>query len=315
MHTFLLPEIPTCLNIDPVDRAFYAGLPDGSIQCVNFHKPGHSTHLLYDQNQSNTPTQAAESDRWKLYTPIGTALSIAVSYDGTELLTGHDNGKVFSWTVGQQRTPTEIADLGQAVTNLVMLPLTGFPNETKDSAGVKMLTVVKPKPDAFPYTGGSGLSVPHTYNFSANFAEAVPFPNSADHDGEDTLSAAFESAITSDCFPEDLLQAAIADIAPQAISIAGTGTTDGVETADGPVQEELTRLKAQLNMAETQKRKMAEKLIEANQEIEKRDKLGRMKQRAKSVRRAERAKGLKKGLAEAGEEELSEDTDDVMPVD
>lgn len=315
LHTFLLPEVPTCLAIDPADRGFFAGLPDGSVQFINFHKAGSSIHLLYDQNQSNTPTQAAESDRWQLYTPIGRALSVATSYDGADLLTGHENGKVFSWTVGQQRTPTEIADLGQAVTNLLVIAPTGFPHERKDPAGVKLLTVVKPKPDAFPYTGGSGLSVPHTYNFTANFAEAIPVPNHMDDGYKDTLTEGFEAAIMDEYFPEDLLQAAISELTGPTVMTGENVAVEGLEVGDDSLQQEVIRLKAQLNMAESQKRKFAEKLIEANQEIEKRDDLTRMKQRAKSVRRAEQAKRTYLNLGKAKEQDLSDDTDDVMPVD
>ena len=127
LHTFLIPEVSLCVALDPADRGFYVGLADGSVQFVNFHKAGSSIHLLYDSNHFDTPTQVAESDRWRSATSVGAALSISVSYDGTTVLTGHDSGKVLSWEI--DRPPSEISDLGQPVTNLTIVPPTGFPNE------------------------------------------------------------------------------------------------------------------------------------------------------------------------------------------
>lgn len=129
LHTFLLPSIPLCLALDPADRALYAGFEDGSIQLINFYRDFSMTHPVHDSKLSTVPSQASPTDRWaplaQLAYPV---LSLAVSYDGASVLSGHRNGKVLSWDVGRGRHGPDVADFVGPVTNIAMLTPEGFPN-------------------------------------------------------------------------------------------------------------------------------------------------------------------------------------------
>ncbi|SLM34719.1 WD40/YVTN repeat-like-containing domain [Lasallia pustulata] len=111
LHTFLLPSTPLCLTLDPADRAVYAGYDDGSIQLVDFYKNASLTQALHDPALQSTPTQALPSDRWALPSAAtSAALCLDVSYDGTSILSGHQNGKVQIWDIAKGRYNIQLAD-------------------------------------------------------------------------------------------------------------------------------------------------------------------------------------------------------------
>ncbi|KAL8821886.1 MAG: hypothetical protein Q9191_007226, partial [Dirinaria sp. TL-2023a] len=168
LHTFLLSSPALSLALDPADRALYTGSSDGSIQFLPFFTPTSSTSQIHDPSQQNTPTQPPEKDRWKLPATTTTTITepssrlpaancLTLSYDGTVLLSGHSDGKIHTWDIGKGRYSGTLHDYAHAVTNLTMLPPTGWPNPRVPR--VKLHQVIKPRYES-TFTSSSSASDP-----------------------------------------------------------------------------------------------------------------------------------------------------------
>jgi pre-rRNA-processing protein IPI3 len=138
LRTFLLPSTPLCLALDPCDRAVYVGFEDGSVQLVDFFQPNSTLNPLYDTSLQATPVQVAATN-WSAPNDVGATQCLAVSYDGTSLLSGHATGKVIRWDTGRRDFSAEIIDLASPVTNLLMVS----PLPEKQMS--KAVNVVKPR--------------------------------------------------------------------------------------------------------------------------------------------------------------------------
>ncbi|KAJ5472965.1 hypothetical protein N7530_006966 [Penicillium desertorum] len=147
LRTFLLPLSATSVALDPVDRAFYVGYEDGSVQSVDFYRSQSAQHPLHDPSVQSTPAQVSMEDRWlPSSAETGSAKAISLTYDGTTLLSGHANGKVLSWNVARRKYTSSVADYTHPITNLVMLPPGGIPHPSSDLKR-KAHTIVKPRHD------------------------------------------------------------------------------------------------------------------------------------------------------------------------
>lgn len=107
---------------------------------------------------------------------------MALSYDGTSLITGHACGKVVQWDTAGNHSNSELVDLNAPVNNLVVLST--FPK----TRPVKAVNVVKPK------IGDS------MYTYTAQFVG-------------DLESSQFQKALQQPGVPSEILQAAIMDFA------------------------------------------------------------------------------------------------------
>ena len=204
MHTFLLPTSPLCLALDPADRAVYGGYEDGSVQLLNFYSQGGPTHPLHNPALQFTPTQPPPSDRWSAtHHSASPSLCLQVSYDGTSLCSGHQDGKVHNWDVAAGKYDKRVADFAAPITNIVMLKPTGF-SELRKSA-VRLHTVVKPRYESLINGdgGGSSASIPTNYTFTAQFTSNLALPFSAD-------TSLFHQAMHHSSFPTALLEETLA---------------------------------------------------------------------------------------------------------
>ncbi|KAH8908091.1 WD40 repeat-like protein [Coniochaeta sp. PMI_546] len=143
LRSLLFPSFPLCVALDPASRALFSSCEDGSLYLVEFfaEKPllGPSAEDPSTVVQVSSPFGAMPSD-------AGPASCLAVSYDGTQLLTGHPKGQILKWDVADNKTPVEIANLNAAVTNIVFL--SPFP-ETKL---IVAPTIIKPNQAERTYT-------------------------------------------------------------------------------------------------------------------------------------------------------------------
>lgn len=136
LRTVLFPTIPVCSQLDPSARALFVSSEDGLLYLLDLFggdKPllgSRSTELPSIVVQVNTPLAASDPE-------AGQPLCLAVTYDGTSVLTGHASGKVLRWSLAENAHPTELARLNASVTNLAMLP------PTADSP-IKPANIVKP---------------------------------------------------------------------------------------------------------------------------------------------------------------------------
>jgi len=288
LHTFLLVDTPLCLAIDPVDRGFYAGLPDGGVQAINFHEDYQSSHPIYNSRLSGTPTQPPDSSKWMTQDNAKSkTLSLSVSYDGTTVLSGHENGKVLAWNVGDGRHYTrKIADLVAAVTNLEMLPIQGMPGS--DKATLRLQSIVKPRQAGIGVDRGPGSGdIPENYTFQAQFQKSLALPQfSRDHDGLDPLMADFDVALAHPSLPPEMIEECIAAMAaPPTAGISSASVDD-----DGTLQGEVTRLKTRLGEAEKSEKSHVKEMAEVKDELRKRDAAERLKRKVKSLQRMRRAR-------------------------
>ena len=202
LRTFLLPSNATCATLDPVDRAFYVGYEDGSIQSVELYKNNSAQHPLYDASLQSTPAQPSAEDRWlPPSSDLGTVESLTLSYDSMLLLSGHQNGKVLSWNVGRRKYASTVADYTHPVTNLWMLPLTGLPHPSLDLKRIAH-TIVKPRYDqALSESSVNPGAVPADYAFQTHILTSSSSP-------DDQFSEAFTHAF----FPQSMIEEGLAEL-------------------------------------------------------------------------------------------------------
>lgn len=317
------------MTLDPADRGFYIGFEDGSIQLVDFFKKPSITHPVHDPVLKSTPTQPPASDRWNLPAESASrALCIDLSYDGTVLLSGHENGKIQTWDVGKGRYNTQIADFSYPVTNLRMLSPTGFPNQPQQI--LKIQSIVKPRYDAALGKQAISSIVPENYTFTAQFSTSLPLPrlSQSDHSISTDPLLSCIAALNSRSFPTALLEEGIAAISalrhPNSTSFARLPNKDDEEQSK---DLEIANLKIQLQHAKTSQQIYVDKALELNdqmlllREIERRrvDRKRRRRERRERAEEVERKKFMGEVVEEMevdeGEEEdeegLSSDTDEM----
>lgn len=144
LRTLLFPAIPLCLALDPSARALFVASDDGALFIVEFfgEKPilgSSSAELASIVVQVNAPHAVSDP-------AVGPPSCLAVTYDGTSVLTGHAKGKILRWSLAAKARPVELASLNAPVTNLCFIPLISGRQPTK------ALSVVKPSQKQQRYT-------------------------------------------------------------------------------------------------------------------------------------------------------------------
>ncbi|PYH80744.1 ribosomal assembly complex component Ipi3 [Aspergillus uvarum CBS 121591] len=221
LRTFLLSANATCLTLDPVDRAFYVGYADGSIQSVDFYKNQSIQHSLHDPSLHSTPVQPSAEDRWAPPSAdSGAAHTLTLSYDGMTLLSGHQNGKVLSWNVGRKKYASTVADYTHPITNLIMLPPSGLSYPSLDLTRMSH-TIVKPRYDhTLSESSQPAGTVPADYTFSTHLLPSISSASSTSRPNQ------FTSAFTHAYFPESMLEEGLAELA--AFDQGATGSNSGI---------------------------------------------------------------------------------------
>ncbi|KAL8968123.1 MAG: hypothetical protein Q9183_002614 [Haloplaca sp. 2 TL-2023] len=206
LRTFLLSSTPLCLTLDPADRAAYVGYEDGSVQILDFYKQEQLTHTHRDPaHQTTSPIQPPTSDRWCLPDSLSSAAqSIALTYDGSTLLSGHENGHVYAWNIAAGKYASTLAtDFSLPITNLVFLPPTGFPD--KEPPNVKLVNVIKPRfhESSIGHGNNDGM-VPWNYTHTMQFIHPLPlFKNPPSN---------MDRALTHPSFPGSMLDEGVAEL-------------------------------------------------------------------------------------------------------
>ena len=185
LRTLLFPSFPLCISLDPSARALFASAEDGSLFMEEFfgEKPllGPSAEDAATVVQVTSPFGATPSD-------VGPASCLAVSYDGTALLTGHPKGQILKWDVAGNKTPIELASLNVAITNLVSL------SPLPTARPTKAVNIVKPS------------QAQRNYTFTAQFE-----PESALSQA-DSAETRFDSLLKPAGFSPAVLENAIAAV-------------------------------------------------------------------------------------------------------
>ncbi|KIE00743.1 WD40 repeat-like-containing domain protein, partial [Metarhizium majus ARSEF 297] len=144
LRTLLFPSPPLCVSLDASARALFACAEDGGLYLVELFgdKPlvgSRSAELASIVVQVNAPLGVSD-------VADGPASCLALSHDGTSVLTGHTKGKILHWSLIDNSHPTELANLNASVTNLVYLPL------LSPKKPCKVASVVKPNQSQRQYS-------------------------------------------------------------------------------------------------------------------------------------------------------------------
>lgn len=242
LKTYLLGDTPLCIELDPADRAFYAGYSDSSVQLVDFYanireNQGAAHPVLLED--SGTAIQPAPKTRWRANNQdLGATLSLALSWDTTTLISGHESGKICTWDPAKGVWSAPITTLTGPVTNLSFLPPTGFP-ETQKSR-FKIHTVVKPRRDLVD-ANGSG-TVPGNYTFTAQLTGRLAPSSSTTTSGRTAGRGAdwFTDALTHPSFPAHMIESGLSELAAwheqpaSALSNTQGSSSSDFMTLDGP---------------------------------------------------------------------------------
>ncbi|KAF5023455.1 hypothetical protein F66182_4500 [Fusarium sp. NRRL 66182] len=136
LRTLLFPTFPLCARLDPSARALFVSSEAGAVYLVELFggdKPllgSRSTELPSIVVQVNTPLAVSDPD-------VGQPSCLALTYDGTSILSGHTKGKILRWTLADNAHPAEVANLNASVTNLCFIPPLSTEQPTKPVSIVK----------------------------------------------------------------------------------------------------------------------------------------------------------------------------------
>ena len=237
LRTILLPSTPTCMAVDSVDRALYFGDDSGAVVFVDILS--RSVQEQKSQTYSATvPLQLKDKETWRPAAEVGTSLCLALSYDGTSLLSGHANGTIAQWDIAKRRMASELTNLAQPVTNIQMLKPDGL--RMKNPPKFTISTVVKPNLGFSAQTQNGTCGVPVRYDFHASLTGARRC-ESANVQGDDLR------AMISNGWPVSLLDDAIRAIDMGNNSFSASGADDLNEIKVGHLEEEVVDLKQRLS--------------------------------------------------------------------
>ncbi|KAJ4325958.1 Pre-rRNA-processing protein ipi3 [Neodidymelliopsis sp. IMI 364377] len=213
LRTYLLPETPTAVTLDPADRACFLAYADGTLQTIDFYddiQKNTSTDVLRDTSSSHRPMQPSPKTRFGAESQkLGGALSLSLSWDGTTLVSGHASGKVAAWDIAKGNYLSTLANLPGPVSSVQFLRPTGFASVT--TASFKVQTIVKPKQDA-GLTGSSSGLVPPNYNLSLQFTGRLSTPAVSATETRSIKTNSFAEALTHPSFPTSMLEDSLAEL-------------------------------------------------------------------------------------------------------
>ena len=289
------------MALDPADRAFCVGYSDGSIQLVDFYTHQSFAHAMYDSALQSMPTQPPNPDRWPAPNgPPSAALTIQYSYDGTILLSGHENGTIQTWDTARGQYGSQAIDLGGPVTNLKILPPTGFP--IVETPLLKTHSVIKPRYESTMNGSGSNsnLSIPMDYTFTAQLLSPIPT----------SPPTSFDLALSSPLFPSSMISASLASFnnppQPNSVAPATHPTKPNGNQTDLETQNKL--LFTQLETALQNQRTAIKQVLQLERDRYERTKRDERKAARKRARRVWREKAaqfrreavMNEGMAKEG---------------
>ncbi|KAF2785812.1 WD40 repeat-like protein [Melanomma pulvis-pyrius CBS 109.77] len=320
LRTYLLPEAPTAVALDPADRAFYIAYEDGSLQVVDFYDEVQQSapiDTLRETSLSHRPVQPSTKRRFNAESQkLGGALSLSLSWDGTTLVSGHSSGKIAAWDIAKGNYISTLSSLVGPVTNLQFLAPTGFPNAPEPK--FKILTVVKPKQDTGTSNSGIGL-VPANYSLNVQLTGQLSVPSISATERTKMAKSEFEEALTHPVFPMSMLEESLTEleswsshsngaVAASADFLSLSADDDGSARNAGVVQHagEMNELKKQLASLQRIQKVTFEQLAELREEKE-----WFLSKEKKRFKRKQLKAKLKMGLANGdGDVEMSEGSEE-----
>ena len=329
LKTFLLPTTPLCLALDPADRAVYAGYEDGSIQLIDFYRSPIVLDEMHDNSQQSVPMQPPPTDRLPPPQDSSAALSIQVSYDGTSILSGHQNGQIYPWNVEKRKHGKPLIDLTAPITNLHMLPVTGFPKVIKEN--LRIHQIIKPRYES-SFSGNlptPSAIAPANYTLTAQFASSLPLPHSS---SPTNLVNDFQSSLHHSSFPTSLLEEGIVELTsldsrnrPRSTSLAASfdGTASPPPSTQNDtltLQRQNEALASQIASLESHQERTLDQFLTIKKQLAQRvasDEAKAIAKRKRRARRSEVEERKRKRIMgeEVGDESLDEGADESSSTD
>lgn len=250
LRTLLLPSTATSVAVDPADRVIYFGCQDGQIQAWDLFRHAKKSSISEIDPAGMAPIQLSPKDSWAVPSKdIGAANCLALSYDGTFLLSGHSTGTVTRWDVAKHRIMNEVAKLGQPVTNIEMLSPTGLLNQK--GPGYSIINVVKPKLEFTSSSENGTCDVPPKYNLDVMITR-----ESGQLEKDD-----IENAITGPGISSNLLDEALRALSAGSASSHSMPTNDTQKFKVQNLEEEVAKLKKQIAVFHDVEQKRKEKRL------------------------------------------------------
>ena len=315
LHTFLLASTPLCLALDPADRAAFIGFSDGTIQCIDFYEKKTLVHPFSDQNGHDS-LQSKDTGRWSRPNDDSSPVNcIAVSYDGTIVLSGHENGKINSWNVGGGKHRGQLADFAAPITNIAILTPTGFLKIRKPP--LKLHQVTKPKYESFSNSTNGTRTQSHSVR--AQLVGHIEPSNTA----HPTRREIFHNTLASPTFPDALLYASLSRLRLEqrgTNSKADSQAVAELNKTNAALAKELEDTKRALRMQKLEgKRRRQDDVVKAQRKRRRREREGMVDERERRramgepvVDDGEGEGAMEVDEAEVEEEgELSSDTDEL----
>ena len=247
LRTFLLPLVLS-LALDPADRAFYAGYEDGSIQKIEILQTqrNRGQDILRSEPLS-TPVQPSLKDRWQS-NEVGSqaALALDLSFDGTSLISGHQDGKIFSWDVAKGSHAQCIFEHFAPVTNISVLPPRGFPG--RSACRTKVASVLKPRiGETFHGLGNDSQRsiIPRQYHMACHFFSDIAELPSAEGNASGVSLEDFDSLLSHPNYPTVILNEGVQAFSSPAGAMGSSWSGHNLE-ANG-LNEEVEKLRKQLD--------------------------------------------------------------------
>lgn len=270
LRTFLFSAPPISLSLDPCDRAFYVGHEDGSIQLINFFGGSNGpplTNPVYNSGDQSKPNQCSSSDLWTVPSlNLGATLCLDIVYEGNYLLSGHQSGKVCMWDISNGKFVKELANYGNSVTNLQLLPVTGFPMASLPR--LKAHQVIKPRYEASFSTGDDPANgmVPAKYSLTAQFMSVMPREESEPGSSLNLI----EKALTQPSFPPSFINNSLVELmaftsSQQRRQSDGGGEALAMEQ-EHHLKRKVTDLESKVSTLQATNQETWEKMIEMRME-------------------------------------------------
>lgn len=230
VRTVLLPSVPTCISIDPAERALYLGDAEGNVTNIDLLALGESSKQT--TNSMPVPVQISEQEQWRQSSDATTVHAMALSYDGTALLTGHSDGSILRWDIAKRKVANEIARLGQPVTNLCILRPDGLRQAAQLAFSIP--EVIKPKLEFNAQLDHGSSGIPASYKLHATLTGMK--------NNEQVSDQGVLGALTSNGWPNALLDDAVAAL-EAGIAAPQTNGSSSREGHSEKLEQELAELK------------------------------------------------------------------------
>jgi pre-rRNA-processing protein IPI3 len=231
------------------------------VQLIDFFKKPSIHNILHDATQQHTPSQLSPKDRWSPpSSDFGAALCLALSYDGTTLLSGHKGGAVVRWEIPKGRYASTVSNFNWPVSNIQMLPPTGLYQPQKR---VAIHNIVKPRIDHALQTASSGGIVPAAYTLQAHlthssFVSPMSGPNMT------SVMDEFSQALTHSSFPASMLAEGLMEL-----TMLGNATEEPSASANARIEsleQEIVALKKEISIQESARRANVAEILDLRQQ-------------------------------------------------